>query len=62
MSKLKPSLHNCIPYYFLTVLILMGFFVGYYFNMPYLVIFFIFGVIPYLDKYTTQDWENPSLK
>ena len=62
LSNFKPSLTNRKPYYFLSMLIVCGLFLGVFMEMPYIIIFFIYGLIPLMDEYTSKDWTNPTLK
>jgi hypothetical protein len=62
LAQFQPELSNSKPYYFLSLLIVSGLFIGYALNIPFCIIFFIYGLIPYLDEYASKDWRNPTLK
>lgn len=49
LRNYKPSLKNRKPYYFLSILVFVGLGVGFYFDIPYCVLFFIYGLIPLMD-------------
>jgi hypothetical protein len=50
-------------WYYLTlpIIITVGYFVAYELGLPFVVIWFIFGVIPRLDEAWSKDWLNPTV-
>lgn len=62
LRSYKPKISNRKPYYLLSSIIIAGLLIGYALDMPYIIIFFLYGILPMLDQYTSQDWDNPSLK
>jgi hypothetical protein len=46
-------------YLALPVIIFFGYTIAFIYRLPYLVIFFIFGIMPKLDEWLSHDWVNP---
>lgn len=49
-------------YYYLALplIIIFGFVIAFTWRLPFAVIFFLFGVVPKLDVWLSQDWVNPT--
>lgn len=49
-------------YMALPVIIFFGYIIAFIYRLPYLIIFFIFGIMPKLDEWLSHDWVNPERK
>jgi alkane 1-monooxygenase len=57
---MKISFDNPIPYYSLIFLHLIFYPSCIYLKNPYIILYIIFGILPFLDKYLPFDIDNPS--
>lgn len=59
---MKIDINTSFVYALFPFLILAGYFLVFYLDLPYAILFLVYGVIPKLDQILDKDWENPRLE
>lgn len=59
---MKIDIHTSFVYVLFPFLILAGYVLVFYLNLPYAIVFLVYGVIPKLDQILQKDWDNPKLE